>query len=1060
MIGTLRWRHILIVASLAVLSLLAWIYAMATIRAMAREADATIPRVVRVIEAIERISDAAVALDAMARELAHAHEADDALEIGQADALFRDSLHKAKLDIPRPFTRDEALHARRLLEQHERYIDDLRHLESVSMARQARIDYYNERLRPLFTLITADADYLKNLARQRMDLFLDESREMSRQSTRRLLVILFLAAAATGFSIYFFDRSVLRPVRRIRKLALEIRDGNLDAWTDIPPAPTSRDEIGQLAEAINAMVQARSQAEKELARTAGALSASSALNRAIIDSTSDGVAALDPDFRIILHNEAFSRQFFALFGVTPAIGDRLLDLLDPFPRERATAAALWGRTLGGEASHVTEAISGKNPEPRYLDLRFDALRDSQGHITGALHIARDVTEQKRMERELRQSATELDRRVRERTAELTGLMESIPAIVWISRDPQCRTIAGNRTAHEFLGMAQGKNLSLTPGDAPAPKHFQVYAQGLPVPGSELPMQRAGRDGVPIRGVELEMRFDNGQRRFLFGNASPLRDEAGVVTGVIGAFVDITDRKNLERDLHRAKDAAERASRAKSRFLADVSHEIRTPMNAVIGMAEVLLRSSLPPEQGECARTIRQAAGHLLDLLNDILDLSKIEADKLVPQNAEFDLRDLLDSVVKTFSLNAREKGVSLDLRLAPDVPGRLFGDGRRLRQILINLVGNAVKFTERGRVTTSVDRRPVPEGGDSALVPLAFAVEDTGIGIAPAKLPHIFDDFTQAHDANAEKYGGTGLGLAISRHLARMLGGDITAVSREGRGSVFTATALFRPPASGETLPADIPGQIRQTADRPGGRRLTKILLVEDNPVNVKVAQLHLDKMGHDTTVAADGFAALKTLARESYDLVLMDLELPGMDGIEVARRIRAGEAGADRAATPIVAMTAHVLDEAREQCRAAGMDSYMAKPVNFFELEALIERLLAQAPHVATGKQPLFDKEQAKRRMGIDDQTLEPIFQAALEEFGDLLERLQHAADAGDAQALRIHAHTLKSVGATLGFSRGVALLADISTAAKNGDMEAVRKRTQELAHLFGQGLLEINAA
>ncbi|MEF3698735.1 ATP-binding protein [Desulfolutivibrio sp.] len=1060
MIGTLRWRHILIVASLALLSLLAWIYAMVTIRAMAREADATIPRVVRVMEAIERISDAAGMLDAMARELAHANETDDALEIGQADALFRDSLRQAKLEIPRPFTRDEALHARRLLEQHERYIDDLRHLESAVMARQARIDYYNERLRPLFTLIAADAEYLKGLARQRMDLFLDDSREMSRQSARRLLVILFLAAAATGFSIYFFDRSVLKPVRRIKKLALEIKDGNLDARADIRPPGAVRDEIGQLAEAINAMVQARSQAERELSRTAVALSASNTLNRAIIDSTSDAVAALDPDFRIILHNEAFSRQFDALFGVTPAIGDSLLDLLDAFPPERAQAAALWGRALDGEIVHVTEAISGKNAEPRYIDLRFDALRDSQGHITGALHIARDVTEQTRMERELRQSASELDRRVRERTAELTGLMESIPAIVWISRDPQCRTITGNRAAHEFLGMAPEKNLSMTPGDAPAPKHFQVYAQGVPVPAMELPMQRAARDGVPIRGVELEMRFDNGHKRCLFGNASPLRNEAGVVTGVIGAFVDITDRKDLERDLHRAKDAAERASQAKSRFLADVSHEIRTPMNAVIGMAEVLLRSTLPPEQGECARTIRQAAGHLLDLLNDILDLSKIEADKLVPQNAEFDLRDLLDSVVKTFSLNAREKGISLDLRLAPDVPGRLFGDGRRLRQILINLVGNAVKFTERGTVTLGVDRRPVPEGGDAAMVPLAFAVEDTGIGIAPAKLPHIFDDFTQAHDANAEKYGGTGLGLAISRHLARMLGGDITAVSREGRGSVFTATTLFRQADPDRTQPAAVPGLRVENADRPRPGRPAKILLVEDNPVNVKVAQLHLDKMGHEITVAADGFLALKILAREAFDLVLMDLELPGMDGIEVARRIRAGEAGADRAATPIVAMTAHVLDEAREKCRAAGMDSYMAKPVNFFELEALIERLLTRSPLAAADKPPLFDKEQAKRRMGIDDQTLEPIFQAALKEFGELLEKMQHAADAGDAQALRIHAHTLKSVGATLGFSQGVAFLEDVSMAAKNGDLEAVRKRTQELAHLYGQGLLETNAA
>ena len=1059
MIGTIRWRHILTVTGLALLALSAWIHAFVAIRTMTREADATIPRVVRVIDAIERIADAAGMLDVMARELAQTNDAGLVRDIALADALFRDSLHQARMDIPRPFTRSEALHARRLLEKHERYIGELRLLADQDMARQARIDYYNERLRPLFVLIAADAEYLKGLARQRMDLFLDESRNISRQSTQRILLILFLAVAVTGFSVYFFDRSVLRPVRRIKKLAVEITNGNLEARAGIPSVSKGRDEIGQLAGAISDMVQARAQAEMELTRMTEALAASSTLNRAIIDCTSDIVAAIDRDFRLILLNEPFSRQFAALFGTAPVVGDNLLRLLDAYPADQTRAAALWGRALSGEACRVTEEVSGKHAVPRYFDIRFDALRNGQGTIVGALHIARDVTGEQCMERELRQSAVELDRRVRERTAELTGLMESLPAIVWISRDPHCRTIAGNRAAYDFLGMDHGRNLSLTPGDTPAPKHFRVYVQGMPVPDSDLPMQRAARDGVHIRGVDLEMRFDDGRVRHLFGNASPLRDEAGAVTGVIGAFVDITDRKSLEHDLLRARDAAERASLAKSRFLADVSHEIRTPMNAVIGMAEMLLRTTLSPDQDECARTIRQAAGHLLELLNDILDLSKIEADKLVPHNADFNLGDLLESVITTFSLSAREKGLALGLRLSPDVPGRLYGDGRRLRQILINLVGNAVKFTERGEVTLRVSRHPGSHDGQTDAVPLEFVVEDTGIGIAPDKLPRIFDDFTQAHDDNVEKYGGTGLGLAISRHLARMLGGDITAVSREGRGSVFTATALFRMSSTGTTQPAAAPVRIDEV-EPPRGSRPANILLVEDNPVNAKVAQLHLGRMGHQVITAADGFQALDILAREAFDLVLMDLELPGMDGIEAARRIRAGEAGGDRAATPIVAMTAHVMDEAREGCRAAGMDSYLAKPVNFFELEALIDRMLSRAAGGVPGREPLFDKEQAKRRMGIDDPTLAPIFQAALEEFENLLEQLQVAAASRDIQALRITAHTLKSVGATLGFARGVALLETISAAAREGDMETVRKQARELAGLYGRGLLEVNAS
>mgnify|MGYP001806713243 CR=1 FL=1 len=238
------------------------------------------------------------------------------------------------------------------------------------------------------------------------------------------------------------------------------------------------------------------------------------------------------------------------------------------------------------------------------------------------------------------------------------------------------------------------------------------------------------------------------------------------------------------------------------------------------------------------------------------------------------------------------------------------------------------------------------------------------------------------------------------------------------------------------------------------------MLLVEDNPVNIKVAQLHLEKMGHVSTVAVDGLRALDALSREPFDVVLMDLELPDMDGIEVARRIRAGEAGAARAAAPIVAMTAHVSDEARERCLAAGMDSYMAKPVNFFELEALNGRLLSTAPPAAGAARPLFDKEKATRRMGIDEATLAPIFQAAMEEFGELLEKFEQAAEAGDVATMRAVTHTLKSVSGTLGFTRGVEILDDISMAAKGHDLDAARENGRELARLFGEGLLQVKTS
>ncbi|QLA19529.1 PAS domain-containing protein [Desulfolutivibrio sulfoxidireducens] len=1062
---SIRRKFIVTVGGITLLTLLVGTYFLVFISRLDTAADSTLPRTYRVVEAADAAGDAARMLDVAARALITNIDPDIARDIDQYDTLFRISLRQAKDGIPRPFTREEALHARRLTEQYTIYIAVLRDMAAPETDQGTRSALYAEQLRPLHGLISSDADRLKDLARQRIDQLLDQARESSRQATRRMIILLCCASAVCLLSVYFFERSVLRPVRRIKKLALEIKDGNLEARADIRTTGKRRDEIAQLAQAFNEMAHARSLAEGELMRASQALRASDSLNRAIIDSTSDMVAALDTNCRIILQNEAFVRECAALFGVTPTVGDHLPSLLSKHPEAQKWAETLWGRALAGEHFHVTKDIRLLKTGPRSYDFHFDPLYGDQGTIVGALQTGRDVTEQTRMERELREAATELDRRVRERTGELMGLMESIPAVVWIARDPECRTIYGNRAAHEFLGLPPGQNLSLTPKDASPPAHFKIFSHGVELPPYELPMQAVGRDGVEMRNVEIEMRFADGKNRWLLGNASPLRDESGAVTGVVGAFVDITERKGLERDLRAAKEAAEHASLAKSRFLADVSHEIRTPMNAIIGIADVLMRTSLSEEQLEFVRTIREAAGHLLELLNDILDLAKIEADKLEPQCADFDPGQLLDSVVKTFSLSAREKGIGLTLRQAPDIPARLHGDARRLRQILVNLVGNAVKFTERGEVALSVTRDAAADTGDAKTVTLRFTVRDTGIGIPPERLPHIFDDFIQAHPDHGEKYGGTGLGLAISRKLAHVLGGDIQVTSREGQGSVFTATATFapagpedvRPPASPAGADrADKAAPPKAPRPRPG-----KILLVEDNPVNVKVAELHLEKMGHAVTVAEDGPKALTALAREPFDVVLMDLELPGMDGITTTRRIRLGEAGRDRTGTPIVAMTAHAQDDIRKQCLTAGMDDYMTKPVNFFELEALISRLLIRPESEAlAGQPPLFDKERAMRRMGIDEATLAPIFQAALDEFGERLDDLLRATKRGDIQTIRTHCHTLKSICGTIGFAQGQGILEKISEAARNADIKAVRHEVRELGRLFGLGLAETKKA
>ncbi len=1060
---TLRHQFILIVGGATLLAMLVGASALVFISHMNTATDSALPRTYRVIEATDAAGDAVRMLGAAARALLQSVDPEAARDIDHYDTIFRISLHQAKNEIPRPFSRKEALHARRLVEQYTVYIALLRDMADPATNQNTRHALYEQQAASLYRLVASDTDRLKSLARERIDQLLEDAQEASRQTSRRVTLLLFCAAAVCLLSVFFFDRSVLRPVRRIKKLALEIKDGNLEARADIKSSGKRRDEIAQLAEAFNDMAHARSLAEGELKLTAEALRAADSLNRTIIASTSDMVLALDTSYKIVLQNEAFVREAATIAGITPEVGKHLPDLLSGYPQARKWAEAMWSRALSGEHFRITQEVRNQKTEPRYYDFHFDALYDEHGVIIGALQTGRDVTEHLRMERKLREAATDLDKRVRERTSELMGLMESIPAVVWIARDPQCRIISGNRTAHDFLGMPPGRNLTLTPDDEPPPSHYKVFSHGAELPPQELPMQKAAARGIEVRDVELEMRFEDGRVRFLFGNASPLRDESGQVTGVIGAFVDITYRKALERDLCAAKEAAEQASQAKSRFLADVSHEIRTPMNAVIGIADVLTRTSLSSDQLEYVRTMREAAGHLLDLLNDILDLSKIEADKLDLQETDFDPGQVIGSVIKTFSLAAREKGIELTLRRATDTPPLVRGDARRLRQILSNLVGNAVKFTDEGGVILSFTRDAPLPGDDGKTVRLRFSVRDTGIGMSQDMLPHIFDDFTQAHPESGEKYGGTGLGLAISRKLARKLGGDITAQSQPGQGSVLTASATFRA-ADPDDLRIRASDPARSKAPSPPQPQPGRILLVEDNPVNVKVAELHLKKMGHVVTVAATGPQALVFLKREPFDLVLMDVELPGMDGIEVTRRIRSGEAGPERAGTPIVAMTAHVQDNIRQRCIETGMNDYVSKPVNFFELEALIQRLLAQrfpaTESSTTNDTPplLFDKGMAMRRLGIDTKTFAPIFQAAVDEFRERLDDLLLAAQQDDLPHVRTHAHTLKSICGTIGFAAGQTLLEGISESARNNDPQRLRETARKLADIFGNGLRQLH--
>jgi len=394
------------------------------------------------------------------------------------------------------------------------------------------------------------------------------------------------------------------------------------------------------------------------------------------------------------------------------------------------------------------------------------------------------------------------------------------------------------------------------------------------------------------------------------------------------ILDITERRRMEEELRRARTAAEEAARAKTEFVTNVSHEIRTPMNGIIGFTQLALNAEPTPEQREYLNTVETSAQALLGIINNILDFSKIESGRLELERLSFSLRECLEAARMTVSPEAIRKGLELTIETAPEVPDALAGDPGKLRQVVLNLLGNGLKFTEHGSVTLRVSMEEA--AGRRAI--LHFTVEDTGIGIPPEKQARVFEPFRQVDGSVTRKYGGTGLGLAISAKLVEIMGGRIWLESEPGRGTKFHFTCRFDLAQAEVTAP-------RKAAAVPAGHTLLSILVTDDNPTNRTLASLLLKKYGHTVVTAANGVEAVERVAEHRFDLVLMDLQMPEMDGFQALAEIRKLEGRLGRH-IPVVAMTAHAVEGEREHCLEAGMDDYLSKPYGATDLLNLVSRV------------------------------------------------------------------------------------------------------------------------
>ena len=813
--------------------------------------------------------------------------------------------------------------------------------------------------------------------------------------------------------------------------------------------------------------------EEQARRSLAELKLQSGLIRSLLDAIPDLVFYKNPRGEFLGGNPAFAK--FVGRPLEQIVGMTDYDLFDQEVADNLREQDQRMLALGQPSQDETW-ITYPDGQRRLVETLKTPYCGPDGTLIGVLGIGRDITQRKRAELEVQQGHHRL-----------ANIIEATRVGTW-----EWNIQTGESSYNE--GWAEMLGYSLKDLEPIGHETWVnlVHPEDLARNAALLEQHYSGE--LPYHDAEIRMKHRNGSWVWVQDRGKVIEwTEDGRPLLMSGTHTDITQRKHAEEALQesnlqllkaitRAEDMAQqadRANRAKSEFLANMSHEIRTPMNGVIGMTGLLLAHDLEPEQRRRAEIVRNSGEALLALLNDILDFSKIEAGKLEMETLDFDLRALLEDLSSSLALRAGEKGLEFVCAAAPDVPSSLKGDPGRLRQIILNLAGNAIKFTPAGEI---VLRASIVEELEGEVL-IRFSVRDTGIGIPAEKQRLLFQKFTQVDASTSRRYGGTGLGLAIAKQLAGLMGGAIGFASEEGRGSEFWFTARFARRAGSEppALPlAVLAGAhslvVDDNATNPEVilaphtvhemyRGSARILLVEDNLTNQQVALGILKNLGLRADTTGNGMEALRALSNQPYDLVLMDVQMPEMDGLEATRRIRDPKFGVRNPGIPIIAMTAHAMRSDRELCLAAGMNDYLTKPVSPRALAETLERWLSgngqkvktQAGHPEAGPGPaqepeprVFDSAALLARL-LDDQDLaRTVVAIFLAEAPGQIAALAGGLKAGNAPVAERQAHSLKGASANLGAEALRAAAQAIERAAKAGDLTASLALLPDLERQF----------